>query len=252
MDRWIGKVAVVTGASAGIGAAITEALVKEGLLVVGFARRLEKLKTLSASLKGAKGKFYVKECDVTEDQDLLDALKWVEAEFGGIDVMVNNAGVVNATRFLDDDVASFRNMLNVNFVAGAIAIQVAVASMQSRKVPGHIININSIAGHSIPAVPINMSAESSTKYAVTALTELVRRELAVTNAKIKITSISPGNVVGTEILEKAGYDSAELETLQDLPYIEPKDIANAVVYVLGTPHNVQITELTIRPLNELL
>ncbi|XP_046744603.1 farnesol dehydrogenase-like [Diprion similis] len=252
MDQWIGKVAVVTGASAGIGAAVTEALVKQGLLVVGFARRLEKLETLSASLKGAKGKFYVKQCDLTKDQDLLDALEWVDSEFGGIDVLINNAGVVNATTFLDDDIADFRNMLNVNFVAGAIATQKVVASMQSRKARGHIINLNSIAGHSIPAVPIGMSAESSTKYAVTALTELVRRELAVANANIKITSISPGYVVGTEILAKAEYDPAELEKIKDLPYIEPKDIVNAIIFVLGTPQNVQITELTIRPLNELL
>ncbi|XP_046431817.1 farnesol dehydrogenase-like [Neodiprion fabricii] len=251
MDRWVGKVAVVTGASAGIGAAIAEALVKEGLLVVGFARRQVKLEVLAKSFHGLKGKFYVKQCDVSNEEDLVAAFNWVKTELGGIDVLVNNAGVINSRKFLDDDIPSLRNMLNVNFVATAIGTQEAVASMRSRKVPGHIININSVAGHVTPPVPMAISAYCSTKYAVTALTETVRKELAAANAEIKITSLSPG-FVATEILQKASYDATILEKFRHAPHLEPKDISDAVVYVLGTPQNVQITELTIRPLNEAM
>ncbi|XP_015513017.1 farnesol dehydrogenase [Neodiprion lecontei] len=251
MDRWVGKVAVVTGASAGIGAAIAKALVKEGLTVVGFARRLERLETLSASLIGAKGKFYAKQCDVSKEEDLLDAFKWVKTEFGGIDVLVNNAGVVNGRKFLDDDAASLRNMLNVNFMATAIGTQEAVASMQSRNVPGHIININSVVGHKVPDKVMSSSAYCSTKFAVTALCETVRKEIATAKSDIKITSLSPG-FVATEIIQQSGMtESAALELYKTLPCLEPQDVANAVVYVLGTPKNVQITELKIQPLHEM-
>lgn len=245
MDRWVGKVAVVTGASAGIGAAIAASLVKEGLLVVGLARRLEKLEKLSSSLGGAKGKLYARECDVSNEEDLLEAFEWIKTKLGGVDILVNNAGVVTHKRVIDDEIESFRNILNVNFLASAISVKEAVASMLDRKVAGHVINMNSILGHPIANFSMPTSVYSSSKYAVTALTESVRKELAAANSKIKITSLSPG-IVATEIFELGGISNVE-EMFAKTPHLESKDIADAVLYILGTPENVQITELTIRP-----
>ncbi|XP_046748682.1 farnesol dehydrogenase-like [Diprion similis] len=250
MDRWTGKVAVVTGASSGIGAAVTEALVKEGLLVVGIARRLERMKELSRSLAGAKGKLYPRQCDVSKEEDLLNAFKWVNTELGGIDILVNNAGVVKHRKVMDDDIDSFRNMVNVNFMATLIGTKEAVASMQERKVSGHIVNINSILGHSIPDMPMPVSVYPSTKYAVTALSELTRKEFAANKIRVKVTSISPG-FVATEIFKVGGISETE-KLFQDTPHLQPKDVADAIVYVLGTPEHVQISELTIRPVCEML
>nr|XP_046487728.1 dehydrogenase/reductase SDR family member 11-like [Neodiprion pinetum] len=246
MDRWIGKIAVVTGASSGIGAAVTEALVRKGLLVVGIARRVERLEKLSASLDGAKGKFYPRKCDVGKEEDLLSAFEWVKTELGGIDILVNNAGVVKHCKVMDDNIDSYRNMVNVNFMATVIGMHEAVASMQHRKVSGHIVNVNSVLGHSIADLPMPVSVYPSTKYAITALSEVTRKELAADNVRIKVTSVSPG-FVSTEIFETGGLSDTE-KLFQRTPHLQPKDVADAIVYVLGTPENVQISELTIRPI----
>lgn len=93
MNRWEGKVAIVTGASAGIGAAVAEKLAKAGVVVVALARRLNRLEELSANLEGAGGKLYPRQCDVTKEEELLEVFEWVNAELGGVDILVNNAGV---------------------------------------------------------------------------------------------------------------------------------------------------------------
>lgn len=92
MNRWNGKVAIVTGASSGIGESTTEALVKHGVKVVGLARRVDRLKELAVKL--GKDKFYPIQCDLRKEEDILKALKWVEKELGGADILVNNAGVI--------------------------------------------------------------------------------------------------------------------------------------------------------------
>ncbi|XP_046623470.1 farnesol dehydrogenase-like [Neodiprion virginianus] len=252
MDRWVGKVAVVTGASSGIGAAIVEGLVEAGVQVVGLARRLEKLEALAASLEGTPGKLYPRKCDVRKEEELLDAFKWVKAELGGVDILVNNAGIANSKQIIDDNVDSFRGILEVNVLAMAIAIREAVASMKSRDVEGYIVNINSTRGHPIspnPNFPTSMYIPS--KYAVTALTATVRQELAADpNNKIKITSISPG-FTKTDIVHASNVPNAD-NFFESVPHLDSKDIANATLYVLGTRNVVQVTELTVRPTGQLL
>ncbi|XP_046748684.1 farnesol dehydrogenase-like [Diprion similis] len=250
MDRWAGKVAVVTGASAGIGAAIAESLVEAGVQVVGLARRLERLEALAASLKGTPGKLYPRQCDVRKEEELLDAFMWVKAELGGVDILVNNAGIGKHKKIIEDDVDSFRSILEVNVLAMAIGIREAVASMKSRDVEGYIVNINSVAGHVIPSgYPSSIYAPS--KHAVTALTETVRMELAADpRNKIKITSISPG-FVKTDIMQSAGLPDAD-KFFESMPHLDVKDVVNAVSYVLGTRNIVQVTELIIRRTGQLI
>lgn len=92
MDRWSGKVAVVTGASIGIGAAITEALVRAGIKVVGVGRRVQRIRELATKLKGQKGILHPMECDVRKEEDIARVFQWTEKELGGVDILVNNAG----------------------------------------------------------------------------------------------------------------------------------------------------------------
>lgn len=94
MERWSGKVAIVTGASVGIGADTCEALVKHGVKVVGAARRVQKIRELAAKLKGQKGCLYAMECDMRKEQDILKVFQWTEKELGGVDILINNAGVL--------------------------------------------------------------------------------------------------------------------------------------------------------------
>lgn len=97
MERWIGKVAVVTGASSGIGEAIARSFVDAGLIVLGLARRDDKLKLIADSLKKSKGSFYYKRCDVRNENDIIQAFAYAENKFGGIDVLVNNAGIAKSS-----------------------------------------------------------------------------------------------------------------------------------------------------------
>jgi len=251
MERWSGRVAVVTGASAGIGAAIAEELVKKGLTVVGLARRVERIKELEGSLRSASGKLYALKCDITKEEDIKEAFKWVKDNLGGVDILVNNAAGDRQNTLCGGPVDNWRHVLDLNVLGLSICTKEAIESMNEKQVDGHIININSVAGH------INMPADypffmySASKHAVTALTEGLRRELVKLKSKIRVTSLSPGGVK-TEFVIAAGYQNMDTEMLNQMPFLESKDIADAVLYILGTPPHVQIHELTIKPVGELL
>lgn len=93
MEKWNGRIAVVTGASSGIGAAICTELVREGMIVCGLGRRKDKIEQLRISLFGAEGQLNAVECDITNEQSVKQAYTWIEKTYGGIDLLVNNAGV---------------------------------------------------------------------------------------------------------------------------------------------------------------
>ncbi|KDR16000.1 farnesol dehydrogenase-like [Zootermopsis nevadensis] len=248
MERWAGRVAVVTGASSGIGAAIAQELVKKGLHVVGLARRIHRLQEACDKLQNLPGQLYPMQCDITKEQDILNAFSWVKEHLGGVDVMVNNAGVAHQSFLADGETSEWRHMLEVNVLGLSICTREAICSMKEREVTdGHIVHINSISGHSLPQSPTMFYMYGASKHAVTALTEGLRRELVNSNSKIRVTSLSPG-LVHTEIME-AGH--MRTFTSRDIfngnPCLHPQDIADAVLYILGTPPHVQIHELTIIP-----
>ncbi|XP_055533225.1 farnesol dehydrogenase-like [Wyeomyia smithii] len=243
MNRWQGKVAVITGASAGIGAAIARELAKAGMITVGLARRSEKLQDLKSQLTvDASERFHSVRCDVSKKDDIKRAFQEIRDRFGGVDVLINNAGVVKQTAlFADDDGESLQDILDTNVLGLTLCSREALKSMKARATDGHIVHINSIAGHKVLPFP-HMNMYAASKHAVTAITETMRNELREMGSKVKVTSISPG-VVKTEIV-------ASLEEHRDFPKLECEDIAEAVLYVLGTPPHVQVHELTIKPVGE--
>lgn len=239
----MGKVAVVTGASSGIGAAIAQELARAGLRTVGLARRVDRVEALKGSLPvQAAGRLHAFKCDITNEEDILRAFRYVAENFGGVDVLVNNAGIArDCTALMSGNSRDIREIFDTNVLGLIMCSREAFQSMKSRGSDGHIIHINSVAGHHVLDIP-RQSVYSPSKFAVTALTETMRTELRIEGTKIKVTSISPG-LVKTEILD-------EIPSVSHLPMLLPEDIANAVLYVLGTPPRVQIHELTIRPVGE--
>lgn len=186
MERWYGKVVVVTGASAGIGAAISAKLVENGLQVVGLARRLDKLQDLETQLQNRPGKFHPVQADITNEDDLNRAFAWVKNNLGTLHILVNNAGVAKPATLLDGNTELFKQVLETNVLALAVATREAVKIMRENAEEGHVVHINSTTGHRIPNVPL-MNVYYASKYAVTALAETLRMDLRRVGSKIRVT-----------------------------------------------------------------
>lgn len=192
MKRWVGKVAVVTGASSGIGAATTIDLVKAGMIVVAIARRVKRVEVLKNKIsRTATGVLYPRKCDLNKEEDIVALFNWIDVELGGVHVLINNAGVNNQAQLLDDNnTAQIRQVIDTNIVAVVQCTREAFKSMKRRNFDGHIVIINSIGGHNVPyAVGCveSFSIYRPTKFAITAITETLRQEFQANNTKIKIT-----------------------------------------------------------------
>ncbi|KAG1701660.1 Dehydrogenase/reductase SDR family member 11 [Nymphon striatum] len=192
MNRWIGRVALVTGASSGIGAAICKVLVKEGLKVVGCARNIDKINELSAELSSLNfsGELHGIRCDLTKEEDILTMFAKIKTKYNRLDICVNNAGIGKSAPVLTGSTAEWRSMLDVNVLGLNICTREAYKIMQECDIDdGQFININSMSGHRIP--PNNLTNYySATKYMVTALTEGLRRELAAKKSNIRAVFIT--------------------------------------------------------------
>lgn len=191
MHRWSGSVAVVTGASSGIGSAVALDLVSNGLIVVGLARRVERIEALQQHIPAdAPGTLHAFKCDVAKEEDVVAAFEWVREQFGGVDILINNAGVSGVTKLVaPGNTEQLRGMLETNVLGTAICTREAFQSMKQRQVAGHVVLVNSVVGHRIPIVPplgsLNMYAPS--KWAVTGMTEVLRQEFINEGTKIKVT-----------------------------------------------------------------
>jgi len=246
MDQWKGKVAIVTGASAGIGAAIVAKLVKYGVHVVALARRENKLKELAESLNGKDyGTIYTKVCDVTNEQAVKDVFSWVDSTLGGHSILINNAGIAKLTSLLDGKLEDWQETLNLNVLALSVCSREAYKSMTKNKIDGHIIQINSVAGHAkTPYFAFKMY--NASKQAVTILCDGLRHELQVMGSKIKVSSISPGPVLTEMVASIAKVIKGPVPKI-NYEFLNVEDIANSVISSLATPPNVLIAEMTVIP-----
>ncbi|CAH1725315.1 farnesol dehydrogenase-like [Aphis gossypii] len=242
MEKWNGKVAVVTGASSGIGEETCRQLVKKGMIVVGFARREDKLQELEKSLKGKLGKFFYVKVDLCSEENILEAFNWVKRTLKSIDVLINNAGVMKQSDLLGKT-NDWKQMFDTNVIGLNICSREAIKIMEELKTKeGHIININSIGGHYQFPFMKDIAIYTATKHAVTEITESLRELLGMKNLPIRVTSISPG-AVETEMIE-------EVRHLKEQNMLKSTDIAEAIMYALSVPQRVNIAEIIIRPTKE--
>uniref|UniRef100_A0A182QQ68 Dehydrogenase n=1 Tax=Anopheles farauti TaxID=69004 RepID=A0A182QQ68_9DIPT len=243
MERWVGKVAVVTGASTGIGAAIAKALARAGMITVGLARRSELIEALRNELPSdAAARLYAIRCDVTKEANITAAFDEIETKYGGVHVQINNAGIGrdNLAVLEPYNTRILRPVVDTNLLGLALCSREAFLSMQKHCIDGHIFQINSINGHMVSPLR-SLNVYPATKHAITALTETMRNELRFAGTKIKVTSISPG-LTRTPI-----NPNSEAYTG---PILEAVDVADAILYVLATPPRVQVHEIIIKPVGE--
>lgn len=246
MDRWIGKTAVVTGASSGIGSGIAVGFANAGINVIGLARRTEAIEALKSQVTGT-GCITGRRCDVSSPEEVAATFKWIGETFGCVHILVNNAGIFVTGGITDagNDMISEKDIiaiLDTNLKGPILCARHAIASMICNKFDGHVININSIAGHYVP-MSSKFNVYTSSKYGITGFTAGLLNELADHKNKIKVTSVSPG-LVNTSL-------NVVAENASDaMPALRPKDIADACLYILSTPPTVNINELTITPVTE--
>ncbi|MGM8213079.1 SDR family oxidoreductase [Virgibacillus sp. W0430] len=231
--RLQGKTAIVTGSSGGIGARIAKGLAMEGANVILAARRKEKIEALAAEInERGNGKALAVPTDVANRDDVEKMVLKSKSFFNEIDFYINNAGQMLHSKVQDGHVDEWERMIDVNVKGVLYGIHAVLPSMIDRKT-GHIINIASVSGFEVTKMS---TVYSATKYAVRAISMGLEKELAKTG--VRVTNISPGMV-------KTDLSSGRVPT--DRTPLQTDDIANAVVYAATQPDNVNVNEITIRP-----
>lgn len=243
-----GTVALVTGASSGIGAATAHSLASEGAAVGLAARRRDRLEALAERIKQDGGRALVLETDVTDERQANAMVENTVDEFGRLDTLVNNAGVMLLGPILDAPTEEWRRMVHLNLLGLLYCTHAALphllrsAGDEPRNV-SDVVNVSSVAGR----VARNGSGVyNATKWGVGAFSESLRQE--VTTRHVRVTIVEPGAVMTElathlrpEILEQQARNFSGVEMLR------AEDIAHAVMYAVTRPRHVALNEILVRP-----
>jgi NADP-dependent 3-hydroxy acid dehydrogenase YdfG len=240
------KVAIVTGASSGIGYAAALALSKAGAKVAAGARRMDRLELLQNEISKNGGEVLIQKLDVTIKSECDAFSDAVLKKWGTIDILVNNAGLQPLSFFKNLKVEEWDKMIDVN-IRGVLYCTAAVITTMMNKNSGHIVNISSIAGRIVyPAG----SVYCATKHAVTAFSEGLRQEFSQ-RSNIRVTCIEPG-VVTTELINTITDRALEkyVEKTRQMEALQAEDIANAIIFAVQAPNHVNVNEILIRPMTQ--
>ncbi|KOS22270.1 putative oxidoreductase [Escovopsis weberi] len=243
--RLSGKVAVVTGASSGIGAAVAAALAKEGAHVALAARRVESLESVKAAISGHGGTILVHRTDVASKDDVDSLFAKVTGELGRVDLLVCCAGVMYYTLMANALSGQWDQMVDVNCKGVLHCLAAAVPGMLARGA-GHVVAISSDAGRKVFE---GLGVYSATKFFVEAALQTLRLETA--GSGLRVTSIQPGNVE-TALLDMSTDEEAlkKYGSRTGAKVLDPEDVAQAIVYAVCAPEHVAVNEILIQPRDE--
>lgn len=246
MGRLAGKVALVTGASSGIGAATALALAGEGAKVALVARRQERLEDVAKTISAGGGEAATFALDIADPQQAREAVSRTVAALGGLDILVNNAGLMLLGPVAGADPSDFSRMLDLNVLAVMNLTHAALETMKPQR-SGHVVNISSVSGRGAGPTSAGYSA---TKWALGGFSEGLRQEVRLDN--IRVTVIEPG-VVATELTDHITHQETKTNyegRIATMTPLEAEDIAAAVVYAVTQPLRVNVNEILIRPLDQ--
>ncbi len=241
-----GKVALVTGASSGIGEATAVALAEAGAAVAIGARRTDRLDALSARLRKTGASVLQLELDVTDEAACADAVRRTWEELGGLDVLVNNAGVMLLGTIVGADPEDWRRMLSTN-VLGLLYMTHAAIDGMVEQGSGDIVNISSVAGRTARK---GAGVYNASKWAVNAFSESLRQE--VTGRGVRISLVEPGAVATelTDHITQPEAKAASKEMAANMTPLQADDIARAILYVVIQPPHVAVNEMLVRPTDQ--
>jgi len=235
-----GRVAVVTGASSGIGEATARALAADGYRVALLARRLDRITALAEDL--GNGSIAI-QADVTDRDSIVAAAERVRQELGGADVLVNNAGIMLLGPFDSNQRDDYRQMIEVNLLGAITTTEVFLDQLKDGG--GDIINISSVAGRTARA---GNGVYAATKWGLNGWSESLRQELL---PDVRVTLIEPG-AVATELPTHITHEATRLgvEQLYSQVTITAEDIAEVIAFCVNRPKHLAIHEILLRPANQ--
>jgi NADP-dependent 3-hydroxy acid dehydrogenase YdfG len=236
-EQTTGQVAVITGASSGIGAATARALAGHGYNLALLARRVDRIEALAAELGDNAVAIAA---DVTDRDSLVTAANRVHAELGGADVLINNAGVMLLAPFSSEQRHEIRQMVEVNLLGAMTATEVFLD--QLRNGGGDLINISSVAGRTARA---GNAGYAATKWGMNGWSEALRQEL---QPDIRVTLIEPG-AVATELTDHITHPDAKqgAEQLYQQLAITADDVADVIAFAVTRPRRMTLNEILLRP-----
>ncbi|PSQ10754.1 oxidoreductase [Halobacteriales archaeon QS_7_68_65] len=238
-----GKTALVTGASSGIGAATAETLAAEGASVSLAARRTDRLDDLAERIEASGGEALSITADVTEEAEIEAMIETTTDAFGGLDVLVNNAGVMLLAPVARADTDDWRRMVSVNLTGLMNTTHTALPALKEGE-PGHVVNVSSDARRG-PGVGFGTYA--ATKAGVSTFAESLREEVA--DDGVRVTTVEPGATdteLPAHITDPAARDDVEA-AMESMRTLESTDVAAAVRYAVTQPPRVNVDELLVRP-----
>ncbi len=240
-----GRAALVTGASSGIGRAIALAMGAAGVRVAVCARRRDRLEAVAETIREAGGEAWVETADFFQVNEIDAAVRGAADHWGGrLDILVNSAGIGRQAKLMDGDTGDWREMMDLNVLALAVASREALKYFPDDG--GDIVNLGSMSGHRVPG---RGGFYAATKFAVRAMTEGLRQELRLAGRATRVSSVSPG-FVDTELLDdyfREGTGGASRYEAISYPILRPEDIAAIVLRQLTMPRSVEITDVLVRP-----
>ena len=244
MKKLVNRIALITGASSGIGEATSQALASEGCNLILIARREERLAELSESIITEYGvKVYTIAVDVTDRTSFRQSIEQLPEDWQAIDILVNNAGKARGFDHLaEGNVDNWDEMIDTNVKGVLNSIKIIVPLMKKRKT-GHVVHLGSTAGREVYA---NGGVYCATKYAVKAINQALRIELLEHN--IKVSTVDPG-MVETEfsIVRFNGNEERAKKVYEGIDPLRAVDVADAIVYCVTRPAHVNISEILITP-----
>lgn len=248
MEKWSGKVAVVTGANSGIGFAVLKKLAQCGLKVVGFDIEIDAIDRLKGELKDAA--IYSKICDVTKDSCVGEGFEYVEKTLGGVDILVNTARTYRNIGVLDYElpVSELAYNVDVDFIGAVRCARLAFKSMETRDTYGYIININANFSNLLTSMSnVELGVYSGACSAISTTSNVMRFELnRLKNRKVRVTNLNIGVVKNTNIFKIARLSLDDEKALYVNPVLVPEDLEETVSYLLALPYGVNVADMTIR------